>query len=68
MADMDKMWQRLGDALQINRAVRIQRMILFLHQLNGVLEKQILFLCVHVPLSTSFKLIFDKFYVCSTYL
>lgn len=34
----DEMCQRLGNALQINRAVRIQRMILFLNQLNGAWE------------------------------
>lgn len=64
----DVMWQRVGDVLQMNRAVRIQRMILFLNQLNGALEKQILFLSVPVLLSKSLKLIFHKFYVYSTYL
>lgn len=39
-----------------------------LNQLNGVLENQIIFLCVTVMLSKSLKLIFNKFYVCSRYL
>lgn len=62
------MWQRLGDASQIIRAVRIEKMILFSTQLNGVLGKQILFLCVAALLSKSLKLIFHKFYICSVYL